>query len=91
MSVTISIEISGTFDLTPEQVWPDGVPEEWTIADVVAAVKTARSVNRLIDDWCMTPSVDVTVMRTNPAWNGDEVLFGKPPPRILTECAEVWA
>ncbi len=41
MSVTISIEISGTFDLTPEQVWPDGVPELKTVTSKLIEIDKA--------------------------------------------------
>ena len=87
---TITIEIHGSFDLSPDEIWPDGVPDEWDIVSVVAAVKSARNVERLISEWGLTPGVSASIMRQNPEWAGDEVLFGDPPPRILTESSEVW-
>ena len=76
--------------LTPEEVFPDGIPEEWGLADVVAAVKECRSVLRWMDDWNMRPSLRVVVDKPNPAWSGDDVLFGDPPPRRLVESEDVW-
>jgi hypothetical protein len=86
----ITVNIEGTWDLSPTEVFPDGVPDEWDIGAVVAAIKSAANVGRLIDDWSMAPGVTVSVSKPNPAYGGEDVLFGDPPPRRIREHADVW-
>lgn len=90
MDATITVSIDGDFCLSVTDVFPDGAPEGWTITDVIDAIRETRNPEGLISDWCMTPRVSVTIDRPNPAYGGDEVLFGDPPSRYLTETAEVW-
>lgn len=88
---TITISISGDFDLVPSDVWPDGVPDGWTIDDVVALIHAVGSPMRLVDEWALGDlDLDVTVDRPNPAWNGDTVPFGDPPPRRFRELRRVF-
>ena len=61
MSAHVTIEISGDFCLSAEELFPDGVPETITLEAVVAAVKTAGNVRNLITDWNLVPGVDVTI------------------------------
>lgn len=56
----ITLHLDAHVDLTPEQVWPDGVPESWTVDDVAVVVGSAGSVESLISDWCIPVEVDVT-------------------------------
>jgi hypothetical protein len=90
MNVRISFTIDCDFDLTPEEVFPDGVPENWSLADVVAACRQSHNISRWMDDWNVEPGLRVMVDRPNPAWLGDDVLFGDPPPRRLVESEDVW-
>lgn len=43
--------------LTPQEVWPHGAPENWTLADVVAELRLqygdSISLSRLSADWCI--------------------------------------
>ena len=66
MSANITIEISGDFCLSAEELFPDGVPETITLEAVVAAVRTAGNVRNLIADWNLVPGVDVTVAYPDP-------------------------
>lgn len=85
MNETVSIELSANLELTAKEVFPDGVPDEWGVADVAAAIRESRNVQSFISDWCIDVDVAVCVSRPNPAYGGDDVLFGSPPPRWLHE------
>lgn len=79
----IDIEISGTCTLTPEEVWPDGVPVGWTVEDVEEQMKKSGPADRLISEWYLPCEIIVHVDRPNPYYVQEEVLFGDPPsPRI---------
>lgn len=49
-----SVEFGGQYDLSVEDVWPDGdAPENPTTADVLTAMRKSGSLSRLISDWNM--------------------------------------
>lgn len=59
--VWVQIDVTGLFDLTVGEVWPDGEPEKWTAEDVAAAIKKdCRSALGLLRDWDLD-DLDVTV------------------------------
>lgn len=64
----ITIHFDGDFDLTVEDVFPDGAPDPLTVEDVVEAVQTAGTIGGLIADWGLAPSVSVTL--SQPLANG---------------------
>jgi hypothetical protein len=43
--------------LRPEEIWPNGTPEHWTLADVVAELRLqyggSLSLSRLSTEWCI--------------------------------------
>ena len=87
-----SIHISADMDWDAEiaELWPDGnAPDEIT-ADVIAdLIKANGGVRRVLRDWNLIDNLElhVVVHRPNPAWKGDDVLFGAPPPRVLISSA----
>lgn len=49
---TIVIEVTLKLELGPDEVWPDtGVPEGWTVEDVVARVQESGTFRRFLEDW----------------------------------------
>jgi hypothetical protein len=46
----VSIELTISVELEPDEVWPDGEPEGWTAEHVLAEMQKL-STTRLIDDW----------------------------------------
>lgn len=72
--ITISVELD--FDMTPEELFVDGVPENWSIKDVVALIrKDAHSTTSLLNAWCIKPELEVHVVKKNPHYKQEEVLF----------------
>lgn len=47
----VQIEVTITVDLQPEEAWPDGAPEHWGAAEVLAEIKKAGSASRALADW----------------------------------------
>ncbi len=47
---TISISFNLESSLTPEEFWPDGVPENWTFDDVLEVLRKERP-RRVLEDW----------------------------------------
>jgi hypothetical protein len=86
----IEVEFSGVITLSHAEVWPDGdAPDNWTAADVAAAMRaTGRKIDTL-DKWNLTDDIEVTVSAPNPAWRQDEALFPEhAEPRTHVE--QVW-
>lgn len=82
-SVRIEIE---TIELTHAQVWPDWDGEAvLTAADVAELIASEGGLASTIDAWNLHPgaTVEVIIERENPAYAGDDVLFGEAPPRML--------
>ena len=89
---TIVIDVQGEFVLTQEMVWPDGVPENWSIGDVVSVMKDHAGAAALVDAWNLGDGLDtrVTVTKPNPAYAGGHVLFGDPPSELSIVSERVW-
>jgi hypothetical protein len=86
--ITISVELD--FDMTPEEFFVDGVPKDWTIKDVVAHIrKYARSTTSLLREWCIEPGLEVYVVKKNPHYKQEEVLFEEHKPEPYTREREV--
>lgn len=83
----IEIEVSGRMTLTPEELWPDGVPYGWTHEDAVKLVADAGT--DVISDWMLPCNVTVVTAQPNPAYAGDAVPFGDPPPAVLSDVTTV--
>lgn len=47
----ITIHVEADHHLTVDDVFPDGAPDNWTIADVVAAVRLSGSPRQFLKDW----------------------------------------
>lgn len=86
-SISFLLDLDVT--LSPKEVFPDGIPDDWSIADVVAAVKKSGSVREWLSDWNMEPSLAVITDKPNPAYKGDDALFEPPSPRLIDR-EEVW-
>jgi hypothetical protein len=86
--ITISVELD--FDMTPEEFFVDGVPDKWTIKDVVALIrKDARSTTSLLREWCIEPGLEVFVVKKNPHYKQEEALFEEHKPEPYTREHEV--
>lgn len=69
--ITISVDLQ--FNMTPEEFFVDGVPEKWTIKDVVALIrKDAHSTTSLLSNWCIEPELEVNVVKKNPHYIFEE-------------------
>ena len=87
-----SIHISADMDWDAEiaELWPDGnAPDEITADAVADLIKANGGVRRVLTEWCLVEGMElhIVVHRDNPAWKGDNVLFGDPPPRVLVSSA----
>lgn len=72
--ITISVDLD--LDMTPKEFFPDGVPDNWSIKDVVALMREdARSATGLLREWCIEPELEVHVVKKNPHYKQEEVLF----------------
>lgn len=92
--MSIYIEITTDFHWEPElhELWPDGDAPDDIDADTVATlIRKAGGVRRVLRDWNLIDDLElhVIVRRDNPQWQGDQVLFGEPPPRELFSSAAV--
>lgn len=47
----VTIEVTLAMDLAPEDIWPDGTPDDWTVQDVVEAVQAAGSFRNFLREW----------------------------------------
>lgn len=47
----VSIEVTLRMELPPEDVWPDGAPDNWTVQDVVSTVQAAGSFRNFLREW----------------------------------------
>jgi hypothetical protein len=65
---TITVWLEGVYDLTPEEVWPDGVPEEFTAEDVVALMKGSGTIGNMMRDWNLGVSVSVYADNEKALW-----------------------
>lgn len=91
---TITITYEGTVDLKVSDVWPDGdAPDVITADDVVLVMEQSGRKERVLSDWLLLDEleVQVAVSQENPAWSGDDVLFGEPPARWSNTFGEAWA
>lgn len=82
-SVHIKIE---PIRLTHAQIWPEWDGEAvLTAADVVELIASEGGLASTIDAWNLRPgaTVEVIIERENPAYAGDDVLFGEAPPKVL--------
>ena len=63
MTDTFSVWVEGpTFELTIEEVWPDGdAPENPTDQDVVEAMKNYGSPGMVIRDWALDDGLKICV------------------------------
>lgn len=85
---SIGFEIFGGHVLEPHEVWPDGdMPENPTADDVLAVFKRDGGGWRALRDWELSVEIKIYVETPNPNYNGDNVLFGDPPPRTLRTTA----
>lgn len=65
-SETITISVEGDFTLPVEDVFPDGAPDGWTVADVVAVLReSGNSPALLLAEWGLGP-LDVSVSVARP-------------------------
>lgn len=81
----ITLTLRGEGSLSANDVWPDGdKPAIPTADDVVSML--AKHLDPLD---AMSVALRVNVSAPNPAWKGDHVLFGDPPPRTINTTAEV--
>lgn len=80
--ITITIE---PIELSHAEVWPDWDGEATMTAADVAAMIRSEGIASIIEDWNLHPAVTVEVIteQENPAYGGDDVLFGSPPPKML--------
>lgn len=51
---TIFIGLNVDWDFAPEEIFPDGVPENFTAADVAAAIKESGSTTAFLSEWGLT-------------------------------------
>lgn len=65
---TVTIDIEGTFDLSIDQVWPDGAPETFTADDVMALLRE-RGLHNGLRDWELLTGLRVTV-----TWAGTQAV-----------------
>lgn len=75
MKASVTINIEGDFNLDIEEIFPDGVPPNWTNQDVVDAIRSTTNVQNLILEWNLIPEVTVQVHKderseTIVVWNG---------------------
>lgn len=47
----IQIEVTIAVDLQPDEAFPDGAPEHYTAADVLAEIKKSGTAERALKDW----------------------------------------
>lgn len=92
-NVTIIIEFDGAAELTHEEMWPDWDGEAvMTAADIADLVRSDGGLLRVMQDWelqrHLTAKVTVTERKPNPAYGGDDVLFGEAPPAELVTVTE---
>lgn len=67
MAEIFQVSITNDFDLSVEEVWPDGdAPENPTAEDVMEQMKREGSVHRLLGNWDMLYGVQVDV--TDSKW-----------------------
>lgn len=85
----VTIEID-PITLTHEEAFPDWDGQEMGAADVARAIEADGGIARVIREWNLNPSATVTVITEadNPAYGGDDVLFGDAPPRVLVVRSE---
>lgn len=84
---SITVSIDGEFTFTVKELWPDDdAPEVVTAADVVAVL---RSDDYVLDELRNDSTVHVHVVRPNPHYAGDHVLFDDPPSRWLRESVTI--
>jgi len=87
MTVSIEILIEGDHDLTPKDVFPDGVPDNFAAEDVVAVMP--KTFARLLSEWNLDARVTVIVREENPVWEQDEALFSDHAPSRWLESSAV--
>jgi hypothetical protein len=90
---TINVHIEADVDMTVDEVWPEGdAPEQVTPAAVKALMESSGTKSHVLNEWSLLvdPEVTVTVSTPNPEYQGDNVLFGDPPPRFVHDSTEVW-
>lgn len=63
MTKYFTIGVDGWFDLTTEDIWPDGdAPEDPSADDVIAAIKrSSYSVGNFLREWGLIEDLEVTV------------------------------
>ena len=93
---TTSIHVSADMEWDAEiaELWPDGdAPDVITADAIVELIETSGGVRRVLRDWNLIDALElhVVVRQPNPAWKGDDVLFGEPPPRELFSSARATA
>lgn len=89
----ISIHVEADYNLSVNEIWPDGdAPDEITAEAVKAVMLQSGSRREVLNDWCLdNPTVSVAVDTPNPARNPDDPLFPLlAPSRWLHSHAEVW-
>ena len=71
---TVTIHFDGDVVLPVADVFPDGVPDPLTIADVIDAVRSAGDVMGLLRDWCLpAPRVMVSLYQDGQSKAGTNV------------------
>jgi hypothetical protein len=59
---TFTFEVSKTFEMSPEEIWPDGDgPEDPTLEDVFKEIEKCGGAQSAIYDWYLTDELDLAV------------------------------
>lgn len=61
MTRFVTVELTAVVELTEAEVWPDDVPEDWTIDDVRQAMENSGPMLSVLRDWDLLRDLEVTI------------------------------